>query len=413
MKNKILKILFVFVLVIAIANSLFAELFNSTIAINLSLYQIVLGSFLILFFFYNHTYSHTATWNFISPLLYISFFSLLSAIWSPYPILAIIFSIKLLFIINIFVLSATLTQKCILNEHHLIKLTMAVILITITGQIIGLSIGSNMYNNQFSSAGLYDNGSVISAQILFTLPILLLSGFNKKTHNIFYFLIFLSIILTFRRSAIISYLIIFSVIFLFTFFSSKPTLKTKCNWLILVLLSLTVFLYLLNYTAMGAQLFLRLNDLNPALGGTASGRYAFQSMGFHYLFNRDFLATIMGEGYGYSIIVNMQNGFIPIGMHNDFLDISIGLGFVGLVLLLLFFYKIFKFSFRMKRNSPQFNCAISFSLALFTMAVFTGGFFDMNTTLGYIAFGFIYGKHVRIKMKGHKQHSFKRIYHAS
>jgi hypothetical protein len=395
-----LYLLLFIVLFTAISNTFFSDFFTSPISGAVSLSQLVAGVFLLIFLNYNLKIAPKLFWKFNIPLLSISMFSLISAIWSPYPFLAIVFSFKLFFLINIFILSATLSYQKIFSENSLIKLTKKVILITIIGQIFGLYLGVNMYHIEYSSAGLSDNGSVIAAQMLFAVTALLLSGLNKKNNYLYFILILVSIFLTLRRSALFAYVLVFLVIFIVNFFSTQSKIKTKLKWFFFLLTSSIITSLIITNSEIGNALLIRLNELDPEKGGTASGRYEFQKLGWLYSINRDIIPFIFGDGFGASILVNLKNGFIPIGMHSDVLDVLIGLGFIGVTFMGIYFFKLYKMAKTLTINHNHYNSVIGFIVALVSIAVFTGGFFEPNTMLGYISIGFIYGNFKRENMNG-------------
>lgn len=396
----ILFFLFFIVLFTAVSNSFFSDFFTSSFSGSVSLSQIITGIFLLIFLIFNLNFASKIFWRINIPLLLISIFSLVSAFWSPYPFLAIVFSFKLIFLINVFILSATLSYKKIFSENSLITLTKIVILITISGQILGLYLGVNMYRMEYSSAGLSDNGSVIAAQMLFAVTVLLLSGLNKKINYLYFIIILVSIFFTLRRSALFAYVLVFFVIFIVNFFSTQTKFKSKLRWIVFLLTS-SIFIYIIiTNTEIGNALLIRLYELDPNKGGTASGRYDFQYSGLLYALNRDLIPFLFGDGFGASVLVNINNGFIPIGMHSDVLDLFIGLGLIGTMFMVIYFFKLFNVARFLTIKHSHYNSVIGFLVALGSIAVFTGGFFETNTILGYISIGFIYGNFISYKYNG-------------
>lgn len=146
-------------------------------------------------------------------------------------------------------------------------------------------------------------------------------------------------------------------------------------------------------TPIGQVFLTRLAELNPNQGGTASGRYNFQYSGFIYSLQRDLISMLFGGGFGYSIVVNVNNGFIPIGMHSDFLDIFIGLGIIGFGMFFWFLKRLWDLTRKNTVGGPYFNASISFFLAITTLGFFSGGFFEMKTMLGYMSLGLIYARY--------------------
>lgn len=391
-KKKTSKFLLLFIVILtALSNTFFTDFSTKAIFGPISLSQFVTGLFLVVFLIINLSLASGKFWRFISPLILISFFGLASAVWSPFPLIAVVFSFKLFFLVNVFILTATLSFHNILTETNLVQLAKVVILITLIGQFLGLYFGINMYGTEYSSAGLSDNGSVIAAQMLFALTVLLVSGLNNKINYIFYLLILVSIILTLRRSALVGYGLVFITLAAVTLFSSNTSFKSKVKWIFFLVISILFMTVIINNTDIGGALVARITELDPERGGTASGRYSFQLLGLTYAINRDLLHLIFGDGFGASVIVNINNGFIPIGMHSDILDIFIGLGTIGIVYFCIFFFKIYTLSKRLTIRHRHFYGVIGFFVALASISFFTGGFFETNTMLGYICIGFIYG----------------------
>lgn len=384
--KKALLLLLVF---IAIATSFFPELFYDSIIGGFSISHFFMGFFLILFINYNIKNCTFSDWKVINPLMFLCFWGVLSAVWSPFPMIAVVFGVKLLFISNIFITAVILLKKHKLELGDIIKTAQAIVILTIVGQAFGLLLGINVYGAENTSAGLSDNVSAIAGQLLFTTPLILLTK-NKLIQNTFLFLIFISILLTLRRSALLSFFLILIFTFLYRFLSQKTSLKVKFNSIISMIGILLIIGFVITSTDIGASFLERASDLDPTQEGTASGRYNFQGDGVVYVLEREFLGTVLGEGMGYSMIVNIKNGYIPIGMHSDFLDILIGLGLLGFTAFLTFYYRIFKLVKKYKPGTPNFNAGIGFLIALASISLFSGGFFNINTIPGYIALAYIF-----------------------
>lgn len=387
-----LRILFFLAFFVASANSFFSDAFISPVISEISFSQILNGIFLLVFLTYNFFYSNSHYWKFLTPLFLLALFSMLSAIWSPYPFVAVVFSFKLLFIINVFILANNLTWHNLLTEANLGALAKSIIIISVVGQIAGYMLGINAYNSKYSIAGLSDNVSIISAQVLFCLPVIFVGNFKKKTDFIYIFLVLFSILFTLRRSALISLLLVLSLVFLLNLFSSSVNRLKKIRWLTFAILICALIAYIISSTPIGNAFLTRLADLDISGGGTASGRYEFQRLGFIHSTQRDIFSMVFGEGFGSSISVNLDNGFKAIGMHSDFLDILIGLGFVGIFFYIWFLKKIWDQIRSIPSGHPYFNALVTFLGAIVSLGFFSGGFFEMNTMLGYMCFALIYAK---------------------
>lgn len=392
----ILGILFFLIYIVAIANSFFSEVFIEPLISDFSLSQLVNGIFLVVFVIYNFFNSDAEYWKFSMPLLLLSLYGLISSIWSPFPFVAIVFSLKLLFVVNVFVLTANLARRNLLTDEKLVVLAKAVILITVVGQIIGRLLGINTYNSEFSTAGLSDNVSTIAGQLLFALPAIFIGNFRKKTDFIYIFLILFSNVFTLRRSTLLSLLLVLAIVFILIFFSSSSSIRKKLRWVFFSIGFIISFIYVLISTQIGLAFLSRLSDLNPSQGGTASGRYDFQHLGLIYSIKRDLFSMFFGGGFGDAVRVNVINGFKPIGMHSDLLDIFIGLGILGFFLYLWFIKRIWLQTRKLSVGNPYFNGSISFLVALVSLGIFSGGFFEMKTMLGYMSFGLIYGAYPKI-----------------
>lgn len=383
------------VVFISLATSFFPENFYEPILGEYSISHFFMGFFLLLFFNFNRKNFALNDLRLIRPFTFLFIWGIFSALWSPFPSVAAIFGIKLFFITNIFITTVTLLKKHKLDLRDLIKVAQIIVIVTIIGQIIGLYLGVNAYGVENTSAGLSDNVSAIAGQLLFTTPLILLSK-NNLIQKVFLLLIFISILLTLRRSSAISFFLIFIFIFMYKFFSQKTSIKGKFVGLISILFFALTIGLVLTTTNLGNTFLNRVSELDPSQGGTASGRYDFQSAGLEYILNRDIIPSLFGEGFGYSVIVNIKNGFIPIGMHSDFLDIIIGLGIFGLIAFLMFYYRVYGLVRKSLAGTPNFNSGIAFLVALGSISLFTGGFFNINTIPGYIALAYIFadGKYV-------------------
>lgn len=393
-KHKLISFLLFFtVYFVAIANSFISDIFSESRVTHFSISQLINAFFLTVLCFYNFFNADSIFWKFLSPLLLLAIYGLISALWSPFSFIAIVFSLKLFFIVNVFILSANLTIRNLLTEEKLLFLAKGVIMITVAGQVVGHLLGVTTYNSEFSTAGLSDNSSTISGQLLFALPAIFIGNFKKRTDLIFILLIIFSNIFTLRRSTYLSLLLVLAIVFIVNFVSSSGSTKKKLRWLVISLVITILVVLFMTSTPVGQVFLTRLAELNPNQGGTASGRYNFQYSGFIYSLQRDLISMLFGGGFGYSIVVNVNNGFIPIGMHSDFLDIFIGLGIIGLGMFFWFLKRLWDLIRKNTMGGPYFNASISFFLAITTLGFFSGGFFEMKTMLGYMSLGLIYARY--------------------
>jgi len=142
-----------------------------------------------------------------------------------------------------------------------------------------------------------------------------------------------------------------------------------------------------------------LRDLNPNMG-TASGRYVFQYGGLEYLLNSKVWIQVFGRGFGYSRVVSASVFSLEIGMHNDFLDITIGLGLLGLTAYIVFLSKLLRLSSKDKLDPTVYDSFISSAISIVVISTTTGGFFEISAIMAYIALSFSIGYTDMINQKG-------------
>jgi O-antigen ligase len=202
-----------------------------------------------------------------------------------------------------------------------------------------------------------------------------------------------SLLLTMRRSTFLATIIIVSIICIIRVVRSKITFFGKIISAALPALILILLITIIPNTGFGNVFFERLLDLDPRAGGTGSGRFTFQYNGIKYLLTRGGIESIFGEGIGSAREVNTAYLGSSIGMHSDWLDIGLSFGYVGILLLLVYFKNIINLGYKAYKNKfyGYGDTACAIFLSAFFLSLSSGGIFESHFSTSYAILGFISG----------------------
>ena len=201
--------------------------------------------------------------------------------------------------------------------------------------------------------GIFSNRNVTAALYLLQLPFLiyLIVELKNKFLKVCLFLLGLLVVyvlflLASRTSYVVMFILITANILLF--FVKKEKLKVFFNSFSGYLTSILLIGLLISYFSLGSE-----NDANPVnrLQSIEIGETSANTRLRYYTFAvKDFVSSpIIGYGLGNFKIISIERDkeyinsyIIPYTMHNDFLEVAVELGLIGLLLFLgIFIYPVY------------------------------------------------------------------------
>ena len=255
-------------------------------------------------------------------------------------------------------------------ENWLYNIGLVMLVSTIALQIYGYSIGSTSYRSEFGLAGLGDRASV-TARILNVIILILLIKIRdyKLKHWLILAIAFISLTFTLRRGSLIGAVLSLIAIITVMLFYDRTTKKT----LRIAFSFTTVFaigIFIIFNSPVYVELLTRMEGINIAAGGTGSGRLNFWAAGLQSGIDRPFIEILFGEGVGNVSRAIGRNFFIDITAHNLWLSYFISLGFIGLLLIL---YWHFKLIYLCKKINIKYKPILIASLISILFVGFTDG----------------------------------------
>lgn len=270
-------------------------------------------------------------------------------------------------------------RKGVVSENRMHFYFLVLLVLTIVEYFHSFAIRDLTIEGSVTSEGATNN---IAYYFVCMLPLVFL--FDKKP--IFQYVTLL-ILLFFIMSGMKRGAIVVAVFFIILFirFSLKKN-NSKINYrnTIFSIILILAFVYLLYYFAQRVWLnndffYARLQRVQK---GDSSGRdVILQNLLHHYSTNENFFQMIFGLG---------ADGTIRVGglyAHNDWVEMLIDCGFVGLLVYLAYFYSLYKDCRRYREIKPEAYLIISCFVILFVRSFFSMSFMDMHlgisSALGY------------------------------
>ncbi len=235
------------------------------------------------------------------------------------------------------------------------------------------------------SIGRMSIGDNKGYSLIFCIPIVFLM-FPKKKMIIYYALTILGVLIAAKRGAFLG--VVYSSIILFILFN-KLNLKVKIS----LTLILSILLYLFySYFLESIFIFERLENI--AEDG-ASGRDILASLIYQGWADNDLINQIFGSGWMSQLQYIKSTSLFSKGLtaHNDWLQLLYDGGIVGVSLLLIMFFRLFKLLRAMKVKSTYYYALLCCSGIFFLRSISGGTFGDTSTIIYcYLALAFILGK---------------------
>lgn len=192
------------------------------------------------------------------------------------------------------------------------------------------------------------------------IPMFFLFKLWNKFKILFLLLIFLFIIYSAKRGAILTGAIAITIYYLF----NKRNI-TVLDILFVMVVSVASFYIVLYF----AENNYALNDkIERTVSGNLSGRDEIYSNFFNYYISQDNFNLILW-GNGADSCIRLFRCYA----HNDWLEIAIGQGLLGVILYLYYWYSFFSSSLKIKitsfKNSAFTTAIVYFLISLFSMSI--------------------------------------------
>jgi hypothetical protein len=260
--------------------------------------------------------------------------------------------------------------------------------LAVAGQLAGLWFDRSAVGTYESSLwGATQGPSIIAAELLSLLPVLFYLSKRPGLGYLGLTLCIIALIATFRRSGILAAgvgLAIYLVLW-----GAKANAK-QLRPVLLALGSIAVLAGALSATPVARGLIARFADLDISRGGTGSGRTSLWPIVLNHVERREFGQQLFGEGPLAILAVTRENYSVGIGAHNDWLDVLMAAGLVGVSLHTWFFVNIFTLAKRLLRVNPQMGVASFSTLGMMIfLGATSGGVFDptMAPLYAFIGYG--------------------------
>lgn len=215
------------------------------------------------------------------------------------------------------------------------------------------------------------------------------SKWRKSFYTIGIIAFFVNLVLTFSRTALVSFLAMFAI---YVFFCAKKSMKTM---LIFIVFTVVLVIFLVP----------QLNNFIVAIvfkGGNDAGRSELSQLGFTVFKEASYFQKLFGDA---NVIERIEAISDHHNLHNGYLQMLVSNGIKGVAFLLLIIYSTFRENFYMKNCSKKeknlcrifngFLIAAAFSMLTNTSTLFYSSIDSYFLTL----FAIIIPKYVRNAIK--------------
>jgi len=324
----------------------------------------------------------------VRPLLLLSMYAVVTAFMRPRAYEHIVFAMKLLFSVLVFVNAMHLGAEGMVGRRWF-AMCAWVVLCSMTVCIgIGLVTGATPteYYTPYATAGLMNHVSTASFFVLSILPVFAGAASINRPIMIGVAIICMLLFFTMCRSALIAALVAgIACMWIHVARLRSWTVRWKVVMPIgLLLLSITIGLN----TAAGADLVARFRDLNP-YSGSGSGRYVFWRIALEHVTHRPVGAQVWGEGMGTIRDVLRERFGLAIGCHNDWLDCIAAFGVCGAIGIGWWCYELLRLAWCLRSGGEGvFRGVCASVIVLMLISVGNGGSFEPPWALTYASLGF-------------------------
>jgi len=328
----------------------------------------------------------------ILPLIWLPLYAfMLFAVRDTPLVLNIGYVLRYLFLVAIFYNVILSARTGAITERWLQYAAWCALCLAVAGQIAGVWLDRPAVGGYGSAQmGLAIWPSIVAEELLSLLPVFLYLGKRPGQGYLGLTLCTIALIATFNRSGILAAgvgLAIYLVLW-----SARANAK-RLRPVLLALGSVAVLAGALSGTPVARGLIARFGngDLDISSGGTGSGRTRVWSIVLEHIEQREFGQQLFGEGPLAVIALTSENFNLVkgIGAHNEWLDVLMASGLVGVSLLIWFYVNVFTLARRLLRVNPQMGiaCFSTLGMMIFLGAV-TGGVFDPTMAALYAFIGY-------------------------
>ena len=248
-------------------------------------------------------------------------------------------------------------KKKILNANDFLKVIKKVIFISFFFTVL-------FYLNN----SLESEYNVAAYLVLFMYPFLLLSTNGYKKNMIYVFFSAISILITLKRGAILGFAVA-NLIYYLSVILNNFSLKKSFQGIILLCFILFTPLYFINNQQIDQDRFEsdQFDVNNSAAGSGRIGMYTDLYMGWITSDN-----IFFGHGNRQDFLRFRANG---IYAHSDIFGFLYNFGLLGISLILLLYFKLIRFFYRIKKKNKQnANLILSLLAVLFLINLYSGMF---------------------------------------
>lgn len=208
----------------------------------------------------------------------------------------------------------------------------------------------------------------------------------KANKNIFNYIFLIPFVIAILQTGARSYLLIALTIFLVLYESDIKRYKLKYVIIFFAIIALAKFFMSSNafnkFITTSSNEYVSSNKLEAV----TSGRIIWWNIDIKdYMDNYNFIEKIFGRGYDYIYRLNLQKYGLEIWAHDDYIQLLLSVGLLGLsgyiAILLKFFKDITK---RLKNNSNKHILGILFSLAIVFIILWQALMNGFYVSQGYV-----------------------------
>ena len=272
-----------------------------------------------------------------------------------------------LFVWVLFYIFCAAQNKYLINFLYTNKQYLKII-ISLWTMIILVSIFiPSCYNTSGAFQSFADKPFRVMPSTLVITALLMFLTYSEKK-NKYYFLL-IPIIYTAIMGASRTYFIVF-IIFLFTYFYEKT--KNKRNFLISFMPMFSILLLLTFFSNIGYKFLDKIYSNNTYYdfwGNITSGRTVFWRDDIIAFFNLSPLQQFVGNGYNFVFNINASHGYI--WAHNDIINLLMNFGYIGVVIYLYAFYRMYNTNKLFLSRVARF---------MFLLAIIINSMFNMSYT---------------------------------
>jgi len=307
---------------------------------------------------------------------------------SPYK--DFVFGLKVLFITVVYINSKVLFSSNIIGDKFVKSAYYMIALTVFISLIVGYYMDVPSYEGiDFALAGITGQPAGPSANIASIFPIIFIGNLqnisNWKIINLL-FCIILSLAMM-RRTGIIAISLSSLFVIILSLSKVKDVLK-KLILLFLIIVIVIVGWYFIKKYSFDQAIEMRFEEADIRKGGTGSGRTLFWEESISHILSRDsFIEIFFGEGYEFSRIIMYKSMGTYTMAHNDFIEIWLDFGWIGLIIILIYLYLLIREMFKSK-----FKLVLIMIIVIsISFMLFAGGYFDSTFSSTFMLMGYIKG----------------------